>query len=215
MARLTSISVLIFVYLAGWQTVLGQETKNDSPESTFKKFVEATDKDDYASLYSSISVEARNRMIFEAVFAMGSGAAGEQADKIMEKYIDQDKLNELAKDLRGSPRPDQFAELYAKAIDDPKGMFVDSYKYLSERSKDKTGPKYGDLYNIKIDGATASANAKVTTTIVSYRKRAGEDKSTRHESKNSSRQPFYFIKSKDKWVLATKNEWQEKRKADK
>ena len=189
---------------------IAQELGCDSPQSAFECHNVSWEKEQWASLFSVLAPGYRDYLIFEARFAMGVGAKGDEADAILAKYVDETKFEKLAATFKRRPTTEQTHEIFSQSIKDKKGMFVDCQKYFAKRNPDRPYPKFGPLVKLVIIKDVASAKTTVTSTIVHWSNAGGDAKDIRHETETTSDIFVYFIKSNGKWFYATKTEWQQK-----
>ncbi len=188
-----------------------QDSRSDSPQVVFESYRTALERDDWNSLYSTLSPGYRDYMIFESVFAMGVGAPCDEANAIIEKYVDKAKFEKLNTAFTQQPTTEQCIATYSQAIENKKGMFLDCSKYFEQKGKknpDANKPKFGPLVGLVINENVAFAKCSVTFTIVFYSRTVGDAKDVRHEQETTTDTPCYFIKSDEKWLFSTQTEWQ-------
>ena len=188
-----------------------QDSRSDSPQVVFESYRTALERDDWNSLYSTLSPGYRDYMIFESVFAIGVGASSDEANAIIEKYVDKTKFEKLDAAIKQRPTTEQCIAMFSQAIENKKGMFLDCSNYFDQKDKknpDANKPKFGPLVGLVINENVASAKSSVTSTIVCYSRTVGDAKDVRHVQEMTSDTPVYFIKSGEKWLFSTETEWQ-------
>lgn len=189
-----------------------QEPGRESPELAFATYKTAIAKEDWESLWSVLSSGYRDHLIFEAVFSLGMlSDSNDKAKRIINKYVDEKKVDELASTFKPRPTNQQVTDIYLQAIEDKKGMFMESQAFLHARDRNKSGERFGALLGLRVSLDVATAKAKHTTTVVSYHS-AGPGlgfPSIKKEKDVTSEIPVYFVTVNGTWVVATENEWRQ------
>jgi len=178
----------------------------DSVKLVFDAYSNATKNNDFEAMYSTISPAYQNGMIFQGMFALGSGASSDKAEAIMEGAFDTKLLAKLQADLLEKKRTitDQDAvDLIARSVIDRQKFFTESWTYITGRSTRDVPERYSDLSGLKIENNVASAKAKRTSTTYGF---IAHDGSAEVHTQTTDLN-VYFIKSKGKWVVAYKAEW--------
>lgn len=125
------------------------------------------------------------------------------------KNVDQAKLEKFKSEVQQQQLTDvQTYAIVSQAIQNKKGIFVDSMKYFERECPDDNKPKFGPLKKLVINKDVASAKTAVTSTIGGLYNDGSGAKDIRHETEMTMDMPVYFIKSNGKWLFATPTEWQ-------
>ena len=179
----------------------------DSVKLAFDAYSNAIKNNDFEAMYSTISPAYQNGMIFQGRFALGSGASSDKAEAILEGAFDTKLLAKLQADLLEKKRPitDQDAvDLIARSVIDRQKFFTETWTYIiKSRSPRDVPDRYSDLSGLKIENNVASAKVKRTSTT--YGPIANDGSAEVHTQTTDLN--VYFIKSKGKWVVAYKAEW--------
>jgi len=191
--------------------IVDTSAERNSVQHVFDAYRIAVASKNYDAMYSTISPAYQDGMIFQAVFALGSGASGDEADAIMKGAFDEKKFKKLqAAIAKDHPLTDQDAiDLYGQSVINRKKFITESWTYLKGRSRRNKPPEYANLTRLKIENNVASGKVKCTTTSHGPINASGSSV----ETKRTSEIDLYFIKSKGKWVVAPKSEWNQLKKA--
>ncbi len=93
-----------------------QDSRGDSPQVVFESYRTALERDDWNSLYSTLSPGYRDYMIFESVFAIGVGASSDEANAIIEKYVDKTKFEKLDAAIKQRPTTEQCIAMFPRQL---------------------------------------------------------------------------------------------------
>ena len=210
--RLSLVLASMWLLLNLFSSAGPQETKRDSPEVAFDAYKNAMANNNYRAMYSQISPALQDGMIIEAIFAMGSGASSDKADAIMEKYIDKKRFEKIWSTQKDhQPTEKDISDCYLQSITDKQKFFIESWTYLRvDRKRKKPQAKFANLSNLKIENVVSSGKSKLTS-IDSVFSNDGR----LVESTQTTEIDVYFVKSKGKWIVASKSEWSQLRKLEK
>ena len=179
-----------------------------SPESVYEVYRRATKEKNWDARFAVLSPWQKDWELARLMFAGAMGDKSGEFNKLVEKHIDDRKLERISKRLRKRKLSDmQIARLTGSCITDKRKLYVGSLRILSKRKVDLG--TWGKLRKLERTGSTARGVVDLTTYSTVRTKEPGK-KGVTKTTKNVTKLDVYFIKTDGKWYYATKDEWKQR-----